>query len=433
MSLGKKIYIYLLVLFLIAFPKGGFKIDEVPITWGYVLLAITFFLICIRTLVSPRINISKIRMIAFGAIVPFQLYCLVVFPSNGIANPGFYMALLTSFIFMPMFFLLNTGGYLDRIDLHYTFRVIKNAILFVAAYGIILFFIKLHTKQFIEIPYLTVNADDVGQLENKYINRGSMFKLISTYNNGNIYGISVLMLLPLFDQLEKNILKKAVVYLSLILTLSRTVWIGIILFQVLRLFNKKLNIKTIGMLAVSVVVLSVGIFYMLAFMNSDASFLFDKNLGGRTTQFTSLHKIELISSKKFRLIAEIIYISVLAEFGVVGLLLFLTAMLTPLFLYVTKLIRYKNSPVKKALFHGLLMYLILSWSDGAILYIPVMAFYWMIVGLLLSKNPYFQGSMYQSTSTKKITPSPESYLLLLPHNLQGAGRLATPKDVPDSV
>ena len=52
--------------------------------------------------------------------------------------------------------------------------------------------------KFIEIPFLTVNAGDYGTLEStKHINRGGYLKLISTYNNGNVYGVATLILLPL--------------------------------------------------------------------------------------------------------------------------------------------------------------------------------------------------------------------------------------------
>ncbi len=393
----------MLVLFLIAFPKGGFKVGNVPITWGYLLLAFTFLLIVAKIIITNQFSITVNRLLAFAVSIPFQLYCIMVFAVNGVASTGFYISLLTSFIFLPFFFLIITGYYIDRIDLHYTFKQIKRAIFFIAVYGIALFIYKVVTKKFLEIPYLTVNADDFGQLENKFINRGSLFKLISTYNNGNIFGVSVLMFLPLYNQLEKSSLKKLAVYLSLVLTLSRTVWIGIMLFQVFKIFNKKAGIKNIIFVIISFVVIGISIGYMLSFMNYDLTFLFDKNLGGRAKQLEKLKEIEFITSKKFSLIAEIIYISVLDGFGILGLIFFLLSMLAPLIIYILGITRYKKSRFKTALFQGLLLYLILSFSDGAILYIPVMAFYWLITSFLLSKNTFF-GIDIQRSSVKKFTP-----------------------------
>jgi len=53
-------------------------------------------------------------------------------------------------------------------------------------------------KTDIEIPYFTINAADVGEVADKYNQRGNIMKLISTYNNGNIFGVCTLMFFPLF-------------------------------------------------------------------------------------------------------------------------------------------------------------------------------------------------------------------------------------------
>ena len=103
------------------------------------------------------------------------------------------------------------------------------AVLFVSAYGIFLFFYKLGTGSFIEIPYLTVNAGDLGELEGKSIDRGGIFKLISTYNNGNVYGISILILLPLYAHLEKRLsrvltVKASLVFLRRFAEADETAW-----------------------------------------------------------------------------------------------------------------------------------------------------------------------------------------------------------------
>ena len=79
----------------------------------------------------------------------------------------------------------------------------RTCVFLAAAWGIFLFFFRPLTGHFIEIPYITVNASDYGELENtKNIARGTLFKLISTYNNGNLYGVATLLLLPLYLQLE---------------------------------------------------------------------------------------------------------------------------------------------------------------------------------------------------------------------------------------
>ncbi|MCK4632346.1 MAG: hypothetical protein KAT79_03695, partial [candidate division Zixibacteria bacterium] len=123
------------------------------------------------------------------------------------------------------------GNYFERARLDYLMDLLRKGLLLIAVYGIFLFIYRLVTGDWIEIPFLTVNYGDLGGLDYKHINRGGIFKLISTYNNGNIYGICVLMLLPLYERLEKKGWKVWIVKASLLLTLSRTVWIGLVVYE----------------------------------------------------------------------------------------------------------------------------------------------------------------------------------------------------------
>ena len=122
-------------------------------------------------------------------------------------------------------------------------------------------------------------------------------------------------------------------------------------------------------------------------MGKDISFLFDPNFGGRLNQILLLLEegIYLFPHKQFSVIAEIAYVSILDTFGVLGLIAFLVALLMPLWVAVSQhdkaLPRYK-----KDILLGLGLYLIVSGSDSASLYMPVMLFYWFGVAVLLREE-----------------------------------------------
>jgi hypothetical protein len=391
-SRAQRTVILLLVGFLLFFPKGGIKLAGVPLTWGYIVLAAVSISLPLALLLGRSWKVTRQRLLLALLLVPFQAVVWLSFMFNGVVGMGFTISLLVSFFFVPHVFLLVLGPQLDRLDLSYLFRLIRVGVLFVAAYGIFLFFFKLATGTFIEIPLLTVNSGDLGELDDKYIDRGGIFKLISTYNNGNIYGVCLLMLLPLFAWLERRMIPNAIVKFSLLLTLSRTVWLGLLAFELLnRLYVRPLTGRALGLLVGSVVVVIGGVLAALRLMGMDPAFLFDRNLGGRIVQLEVLDEATILPRVSFEHILEMVYLSVLENFGLVGLVTFLIAMVTPLALHLLRAVPHAASEYKRCLAAGLMVYLFIALSDGALLFIPVMAFFWFVVSLLVSPNPSFAG------------------------------------------
>lgn len=224
----KKILIALW-LFLLVFPKGGFKIGEAPVTWGYILLAI----ISIALMVRNDFRIHPPRLNALLLLLPFQAIFCLSFALHGIASASMGIAFFVNFFLLPIIFFCLLSNQIEKMDLSYFFKLIKNGILFVSYFGIFLFLYRMTTGKLIEIPFITVNYHDMGMVEFKCNNRGFIFKLISTYNNGNLYGICLLMLLSLYSCLEKRTWPQNLLKISLLLTFSRTVWLGLIFNQIL--------------------------------------------------------------------------------------------------------------------------------------------------------------------------------------------------------
>jgi hypothetical protein len=386
-SKGLKLITFLLVIFIIAFPKGGFKVGEIPITNGYLVLAFASLLAIFVNIYNKALFVMNIKqIIIFVSLLFFQIVFFLSIIFNGFSDKNFFIATVVSLGVVPFIFIFLFQYQINKINLNLVLNYISRAVLFVSIYGIFLFFYKYITGDFIEIPYLTVNAQDVGALEGKYIDRGGVYKLISTYNNGNIYGVCILMLLPLYNLIEHTRWKSSIVQVSLILTLSRTVWIGLLLYHILKvILRKKISItKLFNLLFFLIFLVAIIIFIMDYFLHANMNFIFDKNLGGRIGQVESLN-IFFFPNKEFSVIHEIVYISILDQLGVLGLFSFILFMVSPLGIYYIHK-RKINDPYKQAIFLGMVIYLIVAFSDGAILYIPVMAIYWFLAALLISKN-----------------------------------------------
>jgi hypothetical protein len=379
----------LLATFLLLFPKGGIKLAGVPITWGYLLLGMFAAAAFVFALLSARLwKLRRSRLLTLAALLPFQLVSLLTFAANGVEGLGFTISFLVTFFFLPPVFVLLMAPYLDRLDANMLFRFLRVGILAVAAYGIFLFFFRMITGAFLEIPLLTVNLGDLGGLDEKYINRDGVFKLISTYNNGNIYGICMLMLLPLYGWIEQSRLRRGIVKFSLVLTISRTVWIGLVLYEVLsRMFIRRISARELASLVGVIALVGVIIAVIMSRLGVGIWFLLDTSLGGRAHQIDFVREARFLAVEPFSTIMEIVYLSVLRFFGIVGLATFLVAMTTPLALYLTGYVPSARSTFKRCVAVGMVIYLVIAASDGAILYIPVMAFYWFLVALLLSHNP----------------------------------------------
>lgn len=379
-------FLFLLWLTLLVFPKGGIKIEGVPLTWGYLFLGI----LSIASLLTVPIRINRDRLISFICLVPFQIFCAFVMLVNGISGIGITISFWVNFLFLPCAFYLFFSKHIDSLDIKFFFNIFKNGVFFIAIYGVFLFVFKQTTGSFIEIPLLTTNFGDLGELEHKHINRGVVFKLISTYNNGNIYGICLLILLPLYCFLERSFWRNALVKFSLILTFSRTVWIGLIFHELCYQFIMSKNIiKSFFNLLAKLIAIAACLLGVLAYYGFRFGFLVDQDLGGRKAYLDVLNTIGLFAVDPFCGILEIIYAGIVVSFGWLSLPLFIFGLCGPLFYQI--LVKRLSYP-HKCIALGLCNYLLVSCSDGAILLIPTMAFYWFFLSLLHRKSlVYIEG------------------------------------------
>ena len=388
--------VWFLAVFLVLFPKGGVKIAFIPITWGYIYIALTTLpLALVRLLVLP-ITITRQTGMALLSLLPFQAMIVYQMAVKGTNSPDYAVSAFTGAFAMPWLFLLLYAPFYRFLDAVQVARMIRICMLIAALWGILLFFEHPFTGKYIEIPFLTVNLSDYGQLENtKHIARGFFFKLISTYNNGNLYGVCTLILYPFWLLVEPSRWRRLVLRAALVLTLSRTVWIGIIITELLLLAGPLLEqLRTFPRLylgvasrRVAVLLATVAlIMSALLFNSTKLSFLFDQNLGGRAAGLESLSHSPFLPETPLHSFQEIMYASAVEDLGYVGLLAFILWMWSPSLVLLTDTTALR-SPFRMAAFRAIFLYAFLAGIDAAFNYIPTMAFYWFAWMVFLNGWP----------------------------------------------
>lgn len=374
----KTFLITLLFVFNFVFPKAGIKVASFPITFGYLITA----LIALFSTFNLG-NINKKALGAFLSWVPFQLIAIFSLSYKTIDDLTHFSSFFIHFYIFPFLFYIVFSKYFENFETQSFLKMLLNGIFGVAILGIGLFIYSLITNSIFEIPGLTTNFHDAGLLEETKCNdRAGIYKLTSSYNNGNLYGICQLFFYPLFLFFECSSLKKWIFRIALILTLSRTIWVVLIIAELINLMKKR-SIASFS----SLIVILASIYLVDTYLSSIAlqdTFLLDSTLGGRDEKLGILSKLSLFSDTPFKGIHEIVYLGILEEFGISGLIAFLIGIGFPLISYF--LDKKSYSPLKGVLIEGLILYSITCLSDGAILLIPVMYFYFSISCFVLASK-----------------------------------------------
>lgn len=361
--------------FMIAFPKGGLKIQDIPITIGYIL-TIPMIIITAPYIFGARFSVH--RLLCAALIMVSGMWYFACYYMLGASSVGFTIAFFVSSIYIPMFCLIffseiTLSKWRSSFETAFVF-----AVRFIVLYGIFLFFYRMFFDSWIEIPYLTVNADDIGQLDDKHIDRGGIFKAISTYNNGNILGVCLCIIMPLYFRLEKWIYLRFLLLVLLILTLSRTAWIGMIIGGILISLSNGFRISQLLYLIFGAILVAGGIASVLVLLGVDGGFLIDRNIGGRLYSLSYLFDAGFIPNNRGIDIAEIVYIGVAYNYGYIGLILFILSLLAPVLAMKRLGVNLIGKRLPSACAQGVLIYMIIAMSDGAYNFIPTMMIFWMV-------------------------------------------------------
>lgn len=241
----------LTVFFNIWFPKAGIKIGEIPLTVGNVVFAVTFFLWIYEKIKCKKFRSYRICSIILIGIAYFILKYTVVFGTQGtiIGSIGFIIPL----IIYPLVFFIISDVIDDKQKMESIIKCIIYGFFFLSIYSILQYIIGIEKCC---IPGVTVNYSDYsnwGRLWYMHKSNGIVVestKIVSTYQNGNLYGINTLLIYPIVYNYYKNRNRKLLAtslilfVVCVFLSLSRACWLGIVLFIFMEIIME--NQKTIN-------------------------------------------------------------------------------------------------------------------------------------------------------------------------------------------
>ena len=180
------------------FPKAGIKLNGIPITVGNVFFAITFFVWIIN-----KIKIGKIKSYKISAILIFEiLYCIlkytIIYARIGTIIPS--LTFIIPLIIYPIMFFVAVDMIDSKEKIDKILKIIIYGFFFLCFYAILQYIIGIDKC---DIPGLTVNLSDYKEMGTLWFMKKANgtdqanAKIVSTYQNGNLFGINLIFIYPL--------------------------------------------------------------------------------------------------------------------------------------------------------------------------------------------------------------------------------------------
>lgn len=381
-------------------PKGGIKIQDIPVTFGNVLYFILLILFFIYLLFRQKIYKDKVQLLIFISIVFFAFRIIFAFLNDNMKLSDIIQYLIPLSIY-PVMYLITYNCIRNKPQLYKIINIISLGFMFICIYGIVqnVFGIDKTT-----IPGITVNYSDYKESPLWYLQKangqGDASKMISTYQNGNIFGVNLLLLFPIvFETTKKSKIKFMFVVLFLIvgmLTLSRSVWLGIAIYVFIKfIFNGNLKFKAMAVRVAIILALIIIIPYAFHNVPQLQARLMQTNiinistLSGRTPT-----ALELLRSSSNNIISlfigpygiiqyeggayEMTYFAIYMLSGLIGLLFFFVPIIYALY----KLKKHsKLNLVSRGCFYGIIVYGFTAFIEGAFWLPPTVLNLWTIFAI----------------------------------------------------
>ncbi|WP_146525885.1 hypothetical protein [Novipirellula artificiosorum] len=377
------------IICLFGFPKAGIYLGDVPITFGYLLLGFSATIQLVRIAISGR---RSIRADEAGLGILFFLLAtveLAAFAKYGYHSKGALVSIVASTIVVPIFAILSVNFFVDILGTPLFFRLLRISLVIVFTFGVISFFVYNTTGIIIGVPFLTTTGGDISLVAERHNLRGTFIKMFSTYNNGNILGVNLLIWGPIaaIGAAASRFQFRSICILSL----SRSVWIGLAAYELVNSIvqRRAKNIFYAGAFLLVLFTIAVGVSWMMG--REPIAFLLDANLGGRVSNFEdNLHGMK---TQKLAWTSESLYAAAYLTFGWCGSLLITLIWAIPI-------LRGGRSPIQVQSRIALTIYMLIAASEAAFNLIPTQALYWMIAGIAMGAT----GTTSETSSQSEDSP-----------------------------
>ncbi len=406
--------IFLTVTVNVLIPKAGFKIAGIPITLGNILL----FLLLIRTCMKPfRIKIKDKNFIFLFLLFPLYCFLRILIPIiSGTVKVSNALPPMASNSIYPLIFLVIITKIRNEHQIETLTKVITNCLFITMIYDI---FQAIFGIAAVQIPGITVNYSDYANAPGhwwllKYNGGSDSSKIFSTYQNGNLYGVNMLMFYPLFSlyfRKNKGILICAlmVVLFSIIvfLTGSRTVWIGALVYSCLLAFESirysKIKLKSLMVIIISLSFFAFSIGYFMSMFSTRMGRVFYSlnwsvflagagRTEGAIRSFQWLFDDGNILHFLFGSYGtgghagayEMTYFAIFFGYGIIGLILWLLPIVVVSLRIKQKSVRTKDI-LLEGVYRGIFIYMACAFIEGGWWLPPTAINLWTLIALAYKK------------------------------------------------
>ena len=237
----------LTIFFSIWFPKAGIKLGGIPLTISNVLFGLTFILWFFKKIRQGKMNISPLGSFLLVTIG----YCIFKYIIAYAGGKGFAESIgyIIPLIIYPLIFFVIFDEVKNKDHIDQIVKIIVSGFWVICLYSLLQYVVGINKCT---IPGLTVNLSDYQEYgEYWYMTKSNgtqldEVKIVSTYQNGNLFGIGLLLIYPLVYKYYKENNKRKLTNISLglfilctFLTLSRACWLGIAVFIAVEIVFKK--------------------------------------------------------------------------------------------------------------------------------------------------------------------------------------------------